>query len=51
MFFDGVICDCKGDNLIDKKTREAIEYFLSSPNNQILLVEFWNHKNPSQKVS
>ncbi len=51
MFFDGTIYDCKGDNLIDKRTREAVEYFLSNPNNQSLLLEFWNHKNPSQKVS
>jgi hypothetical protein len=51
IFFDGTIYDCKGDNLIDKRTREAVEYFLSNPNNQSLLLEFWNHKNPTQKVS
>jgi len=50
MFFDGAIYDCKGDNLIDKRTREAVEYFLSNLNNKSLLVEFWNYKNPSQKV-
>ncbi len=51
MFFDGAIYDCKGGTQIDKRTKEAIKYFLSNPNNQRLLLEFWNHKNPSQKVS
>jgi hypothetical protein len=50
MFFDGVIYDCKGDNFIDKKIKSAIEYFLSIPKHQSLLIEFWNHKNPSLKV-
>lgn len=51
VFFDGTIYDCQGGNQIDKRTKEAIEYFLSNPNNQSLLLEFWNHKNPTQKVS
>ncbi len=51
MFFDGTIYDCQGGNQIDKRTKEAIEYFLSNSNNQSLLLEFWNQKNPSQKVS
>jgi hypothetical protein len=51
MFFDGTIFDCQGGYQIDKRTKEAIEYFLSNPNNQSLLLEFWNYKNPSQKVS
>lgn len=50
IFFDGKIHDCQGSNKIDKRTKEAIEYFLSNSNNQSLLLEFWNHKNPSQKV-
>jgi hypothetical protein len=49
IFFDGTIYDCKGDNFIDKKVKEAVEYFISIPKNQNLLIEFWNHKNPSQK--
>lgn len=51
MFFEGTIYDCQGGNQIDKRTKEATEYFLSNPNNQSPLLEFWNHKNPSQKVS
>jgi hypothetical protein len=51
MFFVGTIYDCQGGNQIDKRTKEAIEYFLSNPNNYGLLIELWNQKNPTQKVS
>lgn len=50
IFFDGTIYDCQGGNLIDKRTKEAIEYFLSNPNYQNLLLELWNHKNPQFPV-
>lgn len=51
IFFEGTLYDCKGDNHIDKRTKEAVEYFLSNAVNNSLLLEFWNRKNPSQKVS
>lgn len=47
IFFDGTIYDCQGGKQIDKRIKEAIEYFLTNHNNQSLLIEFWNHKNPT----
>ena len=50
LFFDGNIFDCKGESSLDKKTREAILYFLSDIAIQTLLKEFWNKKNPSLSI-
>ena len=35
LFFDGAIYDCKGNATLDKRTREAITYFLSNSKRQI----------------
>jgi hypothetical protein len=51
LFFDGEIFDCKGRASLDKKTLEAIVYFVSDPKRQALLKEFWNNKNPELKVN
>ena len=51
IFFDGVIYDCKGNSTLDKKLREAIVYFVSDPKRQILLIDFWNNKNPQLKMN
>lgn len=45
-FFDGNLYDCKKENQIKKKVREALLYFLSKENNQNLLISYWNLKNP-----
>lgn len=50
LFFNGDFYDCKGNKSIDKKVLEAISFFLTNNSIQILLVEFWNQKNPSLKV-
>jgi len=51
LFFDGTIYDCKSNATLDKKTLEAIAYFLSDPKRQNLLKEFWNNKNPELKTT
>lgn len=51
IFFDGMIYDCKGKSTIDKKTHEAIIYFVSQPQKQTLLREYWNKKNPELKIT
>lgn len=49
LFFDGTIYDCQGLKSIEKKVITAIEYFLSIPDTQNMLIEFWNIKNPKYK--
>jgi hypothetical protein len=50
ILFDGTIYDYKGSGRLDKKTIDAIEYFLESQKNKNRLIELWNQKNPSLKV-
>ena len=50
-FFDGSIFDCKGQNKLEKKVFEALEYFLESSSNVAMLINLWNHKNPKYKVN
>jgi hypothetical protein len=50
LFFNGEIYDCKGKNGINKKVLDAIIYFVTDSNNQRMLVEFWNIKNPELKI-
>jgi hypothetical protein len=49
LFFDGTVYDCQGPNVLEKKVIKALEYFLSKPNNQNMLIEFWNNRNPKHK--
>lgn len=49
LFFDGTVYDCQGTGSLEKKVINAIEYFLSKPDHQNMLVEFWNIKNPKYK--
>ena len=46
LFFDGEVVDCKGNLQLDRRTKDAIVYFLSIAKNQNLLIELWNNKNP-----
>jgi len=50
LFFNGEIYDCKGNKSLEKKVLEAITYFLSDNSIQLLLIDFWNQKNPSLKI-
>lgn len=49
-FFDGSVYDCKGQNKLEKKVLEALEYFLESSSNVEILINLWNTKNPNNKV-
>jgi hypothetical protein len=50
-FFDGNLYDCKKENQIKKKVREALLYFLSKEKNQNLLISFWSLKNPELLIN
>lgn len=50
LFFDGEVVDCQSNFQLSKRVKEAIKYFLSKPNNQERLIEFWNKKNPDQQL-
>jgi hypothetical protein len=50
VFFDGTVYDYKGKGRLDKKAKEALDYFLSGEYIQKSLVEFWNSKNPQCKI-
>jgi hypothetical protein len=50
LFFDGTVYDCQGLNVLEKKVIKALEYFLSKPNNQNMLIEFWNNRNSKYKL-
>ena len=47
LFFDGIVFDCKGSSQLDRRTKDAIVYFLSIPKNQNRIIELWNNKNPN----
>ncbi len=47
LFFSGEIFDCKGNSKLDKKIKDAVEYFLSLEVNQNRLIGLWNIKNPA----
>ncbi len=49
-FFDGSVFDCKGQNKLEKKVLEALEYFLENSSNVTMLITLWNNKNPKYKV-
>jgi hypothetical protein len=49
-FFDGTVYDCKGQNKLEKKVLEALEYFLENSSNVAILISLWNNKNPKYKV-
>lgn len=51
IFFNGDISTCQGVNKLEKKVKEALDYFLSKPKIQGLLVDFWNDKNPELKIT
>jgi hypothetical protein len=46
-FFDATLIICKGNKSIDKKTHEALLYFISKPLYQDYLKNLWNKNNPS----
>lgn len=46
IFFNGDIYDEKEDKVMDKNVNKAIRYFLENENNQDILIEMWNNKNP-----
>jgi hypothetical protein len=50
VFFDGTVYDYKGKGRLDKKAKEALDYFLSGEYIQKSLVEFWNSKNHQCKI-
>lgn len=50
IFFDGTIYDCKGKGQLDRRAKEAIDYFLENPENQDILKKLWNNKNPNLLV-
>lgn len=50
LFFNGKVIDCKGKSDLDKRTKEAIEYFLSISKNKSRIIELWNNKNPAFTV-
>lgn len=50
IFFDGTIYDCKGSIQLDKRTKEALIYFLEDKDIQNRLKDFWNIKNPHLTV-
>lgn len=45
-FFNGEIHNCEGNGRLEKKTLEALNYFLEQPNVQEQLKELWNKNNP-----
>lgn len=49
-FFNGDLIDCKGKSQLEKKVIEALNYLLSKPQQQLMLKEFWNSKNPNLKI-
>jgi len=49
-FFDGTVYDCKGQNKLEKKVLEAVEYFLQTSSNVAMLIRLWNNKNPNYKI-
>jgi hypothetical protein len=49
-FFDATLIGCKGNKSIDKKTIEALKYFISKPKNQDYLKNLWNKNNPTLSV-
>lgn len=51
IFFDGSIYDCKGQNKLEKKVKEALDYFLENDSNIKILINLWNNKNPTYKVN
>ena len=46
-FFDATLINCNGNKSIDKKTQEALSYFISKPFYQDYLKNLWNKNNPS----
>jgi hypothetical protein len=50
IFFDGIIHDYKGRGHLDKRTKAAIDYFLSNPMIKERLKELWNIKNPCFEI-
>ncbi len=50
VFFNGEIHDFKGRGQLDKKTKEALSYFLESSKNQEILKNSWNNKNPQYAI-
>jgi hypothetical protein len=51
VFFDGYVYDCKKENHIKKKVKEALLYFITNDKNQNLLINLWNLKNPELKIN
>lgn len=50
-FFDGSIYDCKGPNKLEKKVFEALLYFLEDNSIVTKLINLWNNKNPTYKIT
>ena len=50
IFFNGEIHDYKGTRRLEKKTKEALDYFLERERNQEILKNTWNHKNPQHTI-
>jgi len=50
IFFDGTIYDCKGKGYLDKRTKDALDYFLSNITTLERLKKLWNIKNPSLTI-
>ena len=50
IFFDGEVYDCKGKNQLDKRIYNSVKYFLAESKIQLYLIEFWNSKNPLNRV-
>ena len=50
IFFNGEVYDYKGNGRLEKKAKEALEYFVESDRNQEILKRIWNSKNPMLAV-
>lgn len=48
--FDGEIFEIKNNKKLPKNIYKELKYFLSNMENQIILKEMWNDKNPTLKV-
>jgi hypothetical protein len=51
IFFNGDVSSCHGVNKLEKKVKDALDYFLTNPRNQTLLIDFWNEKNSGLKIT
>jgi len=50
-FFDGDLIDCKREEKLSTKTKDALKYFLKKEERRKSLVDLWNSKNSKYQIS